>query len=36
MERPLLVREKVNDWYRLDMYYLAKTCADIPFEVIAI
>lgn len=33
MERPLLVREKVNDWYRLDMYYLAKTCADIPFEI---
>lgn len=33
LERPVLIRERINNWYRLEIYYLAKTLADVPLEV---
>jgi len=34
LERTVLAREHLNNWHRLEIYYLAKTIADLPFEVI--
>ena len=34
MERKVLLREYLNRWFRIDVYYLAKTLADFPLEVI--
>ena len=33
IERAVLFREHLNNWHKLEIYYLAKTVADLPFEV---
>ncbi len=34
LERPIIAREHLNNWYTLKTYFLAKSAADFPFEVI--